>query len=110
MIPGKKEVRYYLIRDNKSPCEDWILNLKDRQGRAVILARIRRMELGNPGKWASVGKGVNELKIDVGPGYRVYFGEDGKTLVILLCGGDKKSQKKDIRTAHEYWALYRSGK
>jgi len=110
MIPGEKEVRYYITKAGKAPCEEWILNLRDQQGRSAILARIRRFGLGNPGKWRPVGQGVSELKIDVGPGYRVYFGEDGKTLVILLCGGDKKSQKKDIKVAHTYWTDYRSRK
>ena len=62
----------------------------------MIRARIRRLELGNPGRHRSVGQGVWELKIDHGPGYRVYYGEDGGTLVILLCGGDKSSQARDI--------------
>jgi len=68
-------------------------NLKDRQGRAVVRAKIRRLEMGNPGKCRSVGQGVMELKIDFGPGYRVYYGEDGDTLVILLCGGQNEMYK-----------------
>ena len=66
---------------------------------ARIVARIRRMEIGNAGDVRSVGDGVSEIRIDYGPGYRVYFARRGRTLVILLCGGDKKSQRKDIALA-----------
>ena len=75
--------------------------LRDRQARARILARIRRLSLGNPGEVESVGEGVSEMKIDYGPGYRVYYKQRGKTLVVLLAGGDKKSQQKDIKKAQE---------
>ncbi len=102
-----KEARYYVTANGKAPCEDWIGNLKDRQGRAIIRARIRRLELGNPGLSKSVGNDVMELKIDFGPGYRVYYAEEGNTLVILLCGGDKSSQNQDIKKAHKYWDEYR---
>jgi putative addiction module killer protein len=73
--------------------------LKDRAGRAKILARIDRLEEGNPGKTRSVGAGVFEMKIDFGPGYWVYFTQRGQILVLLLCGGDKSTQEKDIRVA-----------
>lgn len=63
--------------------------------------------MGNLGEWRSVGEGVNELKINYGPGYRVYFGQEGQTMVILLCGGDKNTQQKDIQRAQEYWADWR---
>ena len=76
--------------------ERWFLNLKDRVGRARIQARIDRLIKGNPGDSKSVGNGVKELRIPHGPGYRVYFIQDGKTVIILLCGGDKSSQQKDI--------------
>ncbi len=103
----RKEARYYIAANGKAPCENWLEDMKDVQGRAIIRARIRRMEEGNPGHTRSVGQGVSELKIDFGPGYRVYFGEDGDTLVILLCGGDKSTQNKDISKAHALWADYR---
>jgi len=79
----------------------WFERLRDRQARARILARIRRMSLGNPGDVEPVGEGVSEMKIDYGPGYRVYYKQRGKTLVVLLAGGDKKSQKRDIKKAQE---------
>jgi putative addiction module killer protein len=68
---------------------------------ARIAARIRRLELGNLGDVKPVGEGVSELRIDYGPGYRIYFVQQGNTLVILLCGGDKRTQNKDIRTAKQ---------
>ena len=77
----------------------WLDNVKDERAAARIVTRIRRMEIGNAGDVRSVGDGVSEIRIDYGPGYRVYFARRGKTLVILLCGGDKKSQRKDIAVA-----------
>ncbi len=73
--------------------------LKDANAVARIAARIRRLELGNLGDVKPVGEGVSELRIDYGPGYRIYFIQQGNTVVILLCGGDKRTQNKDIRTA-----------
>lgn len=78
---------------------EWLANLKDRRGRAKILDRIDRLEEGNPGKTRSVGSGVIEMKIDFGPGYRVYYAQHGQLLVLLLCGGDKSTQKSDIKRA-----------
>jgi putative addiction module killer protein len=80
---------------------EWFKGLRDRQVRARINTRIRRLSLGNPGDVKPVGEGVSELRIDYGPGYRVYFAQRGQTLVILLAGGDKRTQNRDIRTALE---------
>ncbi|RZN21090.1 type II toxin-antitoxin system RelE/ParE family toxin [Bradyrhizobium sp. Leo121] len=77
----------------------WFAKVGDIQAKARIVARIRRMELGKPGDAKSVGDSASEMRIDHGPGYRVYFTKRGKTVVILLCGGDKKSQKREIETA-----------
>lgn len=77
----------------------WIDNLRDHQARARVLARIERLALGNPGDVKPVGEGVSELRIDFGPGYRVYFMKRGREIVILLAGGDKATQPTDIRTA-----------
>lgn len=77
----------------------WFGSLRDRQARARINARIRRLSLGNPGDVTPVGEGVSELRIDYGPGYRVYFVQRGQTIVVLLAGGDKHTQDRDIKTA-----------
>jgi putative addiction module killer protein len=79
----------------------WFNNLADRQARARIDVRIRRLSLGNPGDVKPAGEGVSELRIDYGPGYRVYFVQRGQTLVILLAGGDKHTQQQDVKTAQE---------
>jgi putative addiction module killer protein len=78
---------------------DWLSGLRDKQARAKILVRIDRLEDGNPGKTRSVGTGVVEMKIDFGPGYRVYYIQRGQTLILLLCGGDKSTQTNDIQRA-----------
>jgi putative addiction module killer protein len=78
---------------------EWFARLRDRQARARIDARIRRLSLGNPGDVKPVGEGVSELRIDYGPGYRVYFVQRGKALIVLLAGGDKRTQDRDINKA-----------
>ena len=78
---------------------NWLRALADSRARAKIAARIRRLQLGNPGDVEPVGGGVSELRIHYGPGYRVYFVQHGQTLIILLCGGHKKTQARDIATA-----------
>jgi putative addiction module killer protein len=77
----------------------WLANLKDAKGKARIIARIRSAEYGNLGDVQSVGGGISELRIHFGPGYRVYFTQRGKLLILLLIGGDKSSQKRDIKKA-----------
>lgn len=77
----------------------WLDNLKDIQGRARILARIERLALGNPGDCKVIGEDVSEMRIDVGPGYRVYYVQREQVLIILLVGGDKSTQARDIKTA-----------
>ena len=79
----------------------WFRRLRDRQARVRIDNRIRRLSLGNPGDVRPVGEGVSEIRIDHGPGYRVYFAQKGEALVVLLAGGDKDSQERDIRRALE---------
>jgi putative addiction module killer protein len=79
----------------------WFEDLKDQKAKAIINVRIRRASLGNLGDVEPVGEGVSELKIHYGPGYRVYIKEDGEFIVILLCGGIKNSQKRDIKKAKE---------
>jgi putative addiction module killer protein len=77
----------------------WLDGLHDIRARARVLARIERLASGNPGDVAPVGEGVSELRIDYGPGYRVYFKKHGRRLIVLLAGGDKSTQSKDIRAA-----------
>ncbi|VVE27852.1 addiction module antitoxin RelB [Pandoraea pneumonica] len=77
----------------------WFSGLRDKKGVAAIAQRLDRIALGNPGNVKPVGEGVSELKVDIGPGYRVYFVQRGAVLVVLLCGGDKSTQAKDIKRA-----------
>jgi putative addiction module killer protein len=79
----------------------WLHRLRDANAVARIVARIRRMEQGNPGDVNNVGNGVMEMRIDYGPGYRVYYLHRGSTVVILLCGSDKRTQPRDIKRAHK---------
>jgi len=79
----------------------WFNSLRDRKARARIDVRIRRLSLGNPGDVKALGKGVSELRIDYGPGYRVYYTQRGQRLIVLLAGGDKATQKQDIKRALE---------
>jgi len=110
MFPQKHNAIIYQTETGRYPFEDWIRNLMDIQGRAKIRARVDRLEQGNFGKHDFVGQGVSELKIDFGPGYRVYYGRVNPTTVMILCGGNKKTQRKDIRKAIEYWDDYRRSK
>ena len=107
MDVSEKQVEAYVDPDGSCPFDDWMESLRDQRAKARIRARIARVRLGNLGSCEPVGRGVLELKIDYGPGYRVYFGQKGTTLVILLCGGDKSSQTEDIRRAIEYWEDYK---
>ena len=79
--------------------EAWFAGLRDERARARIDVRIKRLALGNAGDVKPVGEGVSELRIDYGPGYRVYFAQRGSEIVLLLCGGDKRTQDRDIREA-----------
>ena len=81
--------------------DEWLRNLQDRKGRARILARLESVQLGNLGDVNAVGDGVRELRVHVGPGYRVYFVQRGRVLLLLLCGGDKATQARDIAKARQ---------
>lgn len=91
-----------------SKFRSWLQNLKDNTGRARIVARINRLMEGLPGDISPVGQCVSELRIHYGPGYRVYFHQQGDTLLILLCGGDKGSQSRDIEAAQKMLAAWRA--
>jgi putative addiction module killer protein len=105
--PVKKEIQIYCDAKNREPFLDWFNSLKDKTIKARIQNRLRRVEWGHFGDWKSVGEGVFELKLPFGCGYRIYLGEEGDQLVILLLGGDKSTQSKDIKKAHKYWWDYK---
>ena len=102
-----KEVVAFRARDGRVPFEEWLDDLKDKRAVARVLARLARVRLGNLGDCKPVGDGVSELRVDYGPGYRVYFGQKGRTLVVLLCGGDKRTQDRDIRLARQFWQEFK---
>jgi putative addiction module killer protein len=102
------EVREYQTAEGKTPLTEWLQGLRDRSTRARIVARLDRLKAGLLGDWKTVGGGVCELRIDHGPGYRVYYRQEGRTLILLLCGGDKSTQAKDIERAHAYWKDYKA--
>lgn len=99
------EIEYHVTPIGDKPFKVWLESLRDIQGRARIRVRLDRVRLGNLGDNRSVGEGVHELRIDYGPGYRVYFGLEGNRVVLLLLGGDKSSQAKDIAKAKEFWKV-----
>lgn len=97
------ELEYFVTEAGKKPFKEWLEGLRDVAGRAKIRVRLDRVRLGNLGDNRSVGEGVLELRVDYGPGYCVYFAIEGNRLILLLLGGDKSSQEKDIAKAKEYW-------
>ncbi len=103
-----REVRVYQTPQGRTPYADWFESVRDERAKQRIQARLARVRSGNLGQTNRVGGGVQELKLDYGPGYRVYFGLDGQTLVILLIGGDKRTQHEDIQQAKAYWADYKA--
>jgi putative addiction module killer protein len=104
-----KQLIVYQAENGKLPFEDWLDDL-DKVTRVRILARLDRVKQGNYGDYKSLGEGVLELRYFFGSGYRVYFAEEGDTVVLLLCGGDKSSQAKDVAKAQEYWNSYKLAK
>ena len=103
------EIREYVDADGRSPYAKWFDRLNARAAAKVATALVR-MKHGNLSNAKGVGAGVSEYRIDFGPGYRVYFGKDGDTLIILLGGGTKKRQQKDIETAQDLWREYKQRK
>lgn len=102
-------LREYVADSGRSPFGDWFKKL-DPVTAAKVTTALTRLELGNVSNVKVVGSGVCELKIDFGPGYRIYFGKDGVEVVILLGGGTKKKQRTDIVRAHSHWQYYRARK
>lgn len=105
--PNVHKLQIYVSRSGKAPFEVWMQSLRDKQTKARILARIDRLRLGNFGDCESLAGGVYELRIHLGPGYRVYFGLHGDKVVLLLCGGDKSTQVRDIEAAKSYWQEFK---
>lgn len=106
MEAKQREVLYYLTADGVAPFERWFFGLRDAKARAQVLTRIARAGFGNFGDHAAVGEGVCELRIDFGPGYRVYYGIDGDG-IVMLGGGDKSTQAGDIESAKVRWRDYK---
>ena len=94
--------------NGREPFEEWLDSLRDKKAQAIILERLNRLRLGNFGDCRHLGEGVYELRMHYGPGYRVYFGDLDGEIVILLCGGSKRSQRQDIKRAKEYWQELRN--
>ncbi len=90
--------------------DSWLQRLKDQRGKSRILRRLDRLAQGNPGDVRPIGKGLSELRLNVGPGHRVYYLQDGEVLILLLCGGDKSTQQKDIKKAHQLAAEWSADK
>ena len=105
---AEHEIKEFL-RDGASPFGDWFADL-DSIAASKVTTAIYRLRYGNLSNVRSVGSGVSEYKIDFGPGYRIYFGMDGEALIILLAGGTKKGQSKDIEKAKTLWQEYKAGK
>ncbi|MEQ1844471.1 MAG: type II toxin-antitoxin system RelE/ParE family toxin [Nitrospira sp.] len=102
-----REIEEYETADGKFPFSEWLDALPDIKARARIRKRLTRVQLGNLGDCEPVGEGVTELKEHYGPGYRIYCGEKGATIIVLLCGGKKDSQEEDIARAKQYLSDYR---
>ena len=101
-----REIRVYQTLNGREPFTEWLESIRDISTQDRIQARVNRLKFGNFGDTKSVGGGVFELRLDFRSGYRVYFGQVGNTVVLLLCGGDKSSQTRDIERSKTYWLEY----
>jgi putative addiction module killer protein len=101
------ELLRYQREDGRVPFTEWLNAVRDTLAQARIRIRLRQVEAGNFGDCESVGEGVIELRVHIGAGYRVYCGRHGKAVVLLLCGGDKRSQAADIKRAKELWSEWK---
>jgi putative addiction module killer protein len=108
-MQGKqRSVDYYKTPGGKEPAKEWLSSLKDVMTQAILYKRIRQAGLGQFGKSKNLGSGVWELKIDYGPGYRVYYGIEGDELILILMGGSKRTQASDIKKAKVYWIEWKA--
>jgi putative addiction module killer protein len=107
LIPIQREIHYFQTNQGKSPYLAWFNGLRDGKTKSIVRVRVIRLETGNFGDCHPVGDGILELRIHFGPGLRIYFGVVNQQVVLLLCGGDKSSQARDIQKAKLYWADYR---
>lgn len=101
------EIQYYRSQKGRQPFIEWFKSIRDRNTRNRVERRLKRLEDGNFGDCQSVGGGVFELRLHFGPGYRIYFGQISNRLILLLCGGDKTSQQRDIESAKSYLIEYK---
>ena len=100
-------IEIYQMPNGTIPFTEWFNSIRDRRAIERIRARLQSIKLGNLGEHKFVGNGVWELKINVGKGYRIYYGQVDQTIILLLCGGDKTSQNRDIELAIDYWTEYK---
>lgn len=101
------ELLRYQRENGREPFTDWLATISDKVAQARLRVRLRQIEAGNFGDCAPVGVGVIELRVHVGPGFRIYCGLHGRSMVLLLCGGNKSRQKMDIKRANELWAEWK---
>ncbi len=106
MEPILRELRLFENENGHSPFLKWLDSIKNLTVKSLIRKRLNRVRLGNLGNTRSLGDKIYELKIDSGPGYRIYFGTDGSRIIVLLIGGDKSSQNRDIQKAKLFWKDY----
>ena len=97
------EIRHYITSDGRDIFLEWLRKLRDAKAKTAVVRRVNRIEQGNFGDHKHCQEGVWELRIDTGPGYRVYYAQSGETIILLLCGGDKRTQNADISRACENW-------
>ena len=102
-----REIQIYCLPNGRRPFTEWLELIQDTSTQDRILARLERLEDGNFSDCRVVDKGVFELRLHFGAGYRIYFGQVGNTIILLLCGGDKSSQTRDIERAKTYWLEYK---
>ncbi len=102
------QIKHYLTETGENPITKWLGELRDVQAKIAIVRRLNRLEQGNFGDFKPLRDGVHELRIDIAPGYRAYFARSGKTVMLLLCGGSKRTQSSDIDRACKYWRDWQS--